>query len=83
MSIMFNIIWCVVSYFIAREYEKEYVFGIKAINYSLLTLFFGFIFSMGVLMTKVGEYKNRNGLKIVGILGIAFGVIINLLVILA
>ena len=38
---------------------------------------------MGVLMTKVGEYKNRNSLKIVGILGIAFGVIINLLVILA
>ena len=81
MSIMFNIIWCVVSYFIAREYEVEGY--IKAINYSLLTFFFGFMFSMGVLMTKVGEYKNRNGLKIVGILGIAFGVIINLLVILA
>lgn len=53
MNIVSNIIWSIVSYFIVAESTKDNQYNINPINYSLLTFFFGLVFSMGVLMIKL------------------------------
>ena len=76
------VLWFVISYKIARTMKENENMDVKPINYAILSVLFGFIFTMAVLVEKYARMKNKVKLRY-GAIGVAFlMVIVNLLAIL-
>ena len=72
------VIWGIGMYFMAKNVsEKNVELNIKPINYSILAILFGALFSGSMLGYKVAKVKNSLGGKIASIVGILFAIIMN------
>ena len=76
------VLWAIVSFKIARIMKENEGMDVKPINYVILSVLFGFIFSMAVLVEKYARMKNKVKLRY-GAIGVAvLMAIVNLLAIL-
>jgi hypothetical protein len=81
-SLVVLILWAIVSYKMARTMKENENMNVKPINYAILSVLFGFIFSMAVLVEKYARMKNKVKLRY-GAIGVAvLMAIVNLLAIL-
>jgi hypothetical protein len=81
-SLVLLVLWAIVSYKMARTMKENEGMDVKPINYAILSVLFGFIFAMAVLVEKYARMKNKVKLRY-GAIGVAvLMAIVNLLAIL-
>ena len=83
MGTLVSLVLCaIVSFKITRTMKENENMDVKPINYAILSVLFGFIFSMAVLVEKYARMKNKVKLRY-GAIGVAvLMAIVNLLAIL-
>lgn len=71
-------IWGFASYKIAETIRDNEGLDVKPINYAILSVLFSFIFSMGLLFSKLGKFKNNTNMRVASMIAIVFSIVLNL-----
>lgn len=79
MTLIPALIWGFASYKIAKTVKENEGLDIKPINYAIMSVLLGFMFSMGMLFNKLGKFKNSTNVRVISIIAIVFAVIFNII----